>query len=137
MLIIGASGGVGTFAVQIAKAFGAEGTGVCSTTKLDLVRSIGANHVIDYTHDEISDSGQRYDVILDIAGNRSLSALRRALTNRGTLVITGGETGGRWLGGTPAVGLSKQTPSAPRAELPTGTWPAAEWSGGSIPATGT
>ena len=100
VLITGASGGVGTFAVQIAKAFGADVTGVCSTTKVDMVRSIGADHVIDYTQAEIADRGQRYDVILDIAGNRSLSALRRALTPRGTLVIAGGETDGRWLGGT-------------------------------------
>ncbi len=100
VLIIGASGGVGTFAVQIAKAFGAEVTGVCSTTKVDMVRSIGADHVIDYTRDDIADSGQRYDVILDIGGNRSLSELRRALTPKGTLVITGGEGGGRWLGGS-------------------------------------
>lgn len=100
VLIIGASGGVGSFAVQIAKAFGAEVTGVCSTTKVDLVRSLGADNVIDYTHAGIADDGQRYDVILDIAGNRSLSALRRALTPRGALVITGGETGGRWLAGS-------------------------------------
>ena len=100
VLIIGASGGVGTFAVQIAKAFGAEVTGVCSTSKVDLVRSLGADHVIDYTHEDIGKSGQRYDVILDTGGNRSLSQLRRALTPRGTLVIVGGETGGRWLGGS-------------------------------------
>jgi NADPH:quinone reductase-like Zn-dependent oxidoreductase len=99
VLIIGASGGVGTFAVQIAKAFGGEITGVCSTGKVDLVRSIGADHVLDYTRDRISDGGRRYDVILDIAGNRSLSQLRRALTKGGTLLIVGGETGGRWLGG--------------------------------------
>ena len=99
VLVIGASGGVGTFAVQIAKAFGAEVTGVCSTGKVDLVRSIGADHVLDYTRDQISDGGRRYDVILDIAGNRSLSELRRALSKRGVLVIVGGETGGRWLGG--------------------------------------
>ncbi len=98
-LIIGASGGVGTFAVQLAKAFGAHVTGVCSTTKLDLVRSIGADHVIDYTRDNFAETGQRYDLILDTAGNRSLSDLRRALAPRGTLVIVGGEEGGRWFGG--------------------------------------
>jgi len=98
-LVIGASGGVGTFAVQIAKAFGAEVTGMCSTSKVDLVRSIGADHVIDYTRADITDGAHRYDVILDIAGNRPLKQLRRALMPRGTLVIIGGETGGRWLGG--------------------------------------
>ena len=99
VLIIGAAGGVGTFAVQLAKAFEAEVTGVCSSTKVDLVRSIGADHVIDYTRDDFAENGQRYDLILDTAGNRSLSHLRRALVPRGTLVIVGGEGGGRWLGG--------------------------------------
>ena len=99
VLIIGAAGGVGSFAVQIAKAFGAHVTGVCSTTKVDLVRSIGADDVIDYTRDDFAETGQRYDIILDIAGNRSLSHLRRALGPRGTLVIVGGEGGGRWFGG--------------------------------------
>ena len=99
VLIIGASGGVGTYAVQLAKAFGAEVTGVCSTTKVDMVRSIGADHVIDYTRADFADGEQRYDVILDIGGNRSLSQLRRALTRKGTLVLVGGEDGGRWLGG--------------------------------------
>nr|MDQ5819414.1 NAD(P)-dependent alcohol dehydrogenase [Actinomycetota bacterium] len=92
VLIIGASGGVGTFAVQIAKAFGAQVTGVCSTTKVDMVRSIGADHVIDYTREDFAEGEQRYDLILDIGGNSSLSRLRRALTPQGTLVITGGET---------------------------------------------
>src|SRR5215217_1174315 len=100
VLVIGASGGVGTYAVQIAKAFGAHVTGVCSTKKVDMVRSIGADHVIDYTRDDFAEGDERYDLILDIGGNSSLSRLRRALNARGTLVITGGETGGRWLGGT-------------------------------------
>jgi NADPH:quinone reductase-like Zn-dependent oxidoreductase len=100
VLIIGASGGVGTFAVQLAKAFGTEVTAVCSTTKVDLVRSLGADHVIDYTRDDFAQGEQRYDVILDIGGNASLARLRRALAPKGTLVIAGGETGGRWLGGT-------------------------------------
>jgi NADPH:quinone reductase-like Zn-dependent oxidoreductase len=98
VLIIGAGGGVETFAVQIAKADGAEVTGVCSASKAELVRSIGADHVIDYTREDFVDDRNRYDVILDIAGNRSLSDLRRALTPRGTLVIVGGEDAGKWLG---------------------------------------
>ena len=100
MVIVGASGGVGSFAVQIAKAFGAEVTGVCSTAKVDLVRALGADHVIDYTREDFADGQHRYDVILDIGGNRRLSHLRHALTPRGRLVIVGGETDGRWLGGT-------------------------------------
>jgi NADPH:quinone reductase-like Zn-dependent oxidoreductase len=99
VLIIGAAGGVGSFAVQIAKAFGAAVTGVCSTRKVDLVRSLGADDVIDYTRDDFAATGRRYDLILDIAGNRSVSQLRRALAPRATLVIVGGEGGGRWLGG--------------------------------------
>ena len=99
VLIIGAAGGVGSFAVQIAKAFGAHVTGVCSTTKVDLVRSIGADDVIDYTRDDFAATGRLWDLIIDIAGNRSLSHLRRALAPRGTLVITGGEGGGQWFGG--------------------------------------
>jgi NADPH:quinone reductase-like Zn-dependent oxidoreductase len=98
VLIIGAGGGVGTFAVQIAKAEGAEVTGVCGTAKTELVRSIGADHVIDYTKEDVTDGRNRYDVILDTAGNRPLSDLRRALTPQGTLVIVGGEGGGNWLG---------------------------------------
>jgi len=100
VLLIGASGGVGTYAVQIAKAFGANVTGVCSTTKVEMVRSIGADHVIDYTREDFAEGDQRYDLILDIGGNSTLSRLRRALASRGTLVIVGGEGGGRWLGGT-------------------------------------
>jgi NADPH:quinone reductase-like Zn-dependent oxidoreductase len=100
LLIIGASGGVGTYAVQLAKAFGAEVTGVCSTTKVDMVRSIGADHVVDYTRDDFAEAERRYDVILDTGGNAPLSRLRRALTPTGTLVIVGGETDGRLLGGS-------------------------------------
>jgi NADPH:quinone reductase-like Zn-dependent oxidoreductase len=100
VLIIGASGGVGTYAVQIAKAFGAHVTGVCSTAKVEMVRSIGADHVIDYTREDFAEGDQRYDLILDIGGNSTLARLRRALAQQGTLVIVGGEGGGRWLGGT-------------------------------------
>jgi NADPH:quinone reductase-like Zn-dependent oxidoreductase len=99
VLVIGASGGVGTFAVQLAKAFGAEVTGVSSTAKVDLVRSLGADHVLDYTRDDYLDGSQKYDLILDIAGNNGLSTLRRALTPKGTLVIVGGEEGGDLTGG--------------------------------------
>jgi NADPH:quinone reductase-like Zn-dependent oxidoreductase len=99
VLVIGASGGVGTYAMQLAKAFGAEVTGVCSTTKSDLVISIGADRVIDYKREDFADGQQHYDLIIDIGGNSSLSRLRRALTPKGRLVITGGEGGGKWLGG--------------------------------------
>ena len=97
VLVIGASGGVGSYAVQLAKYFGAEVTGVCGTAKADLVRSIGADHVIDYTRADYADGQRDYDLILDIGGNSRLSRLRRALTPRGTLVIAGGE-GDRWTG---------------------------------------
>jgi NADPH:quinone reductase-like Zn-dependent oxidoreductase len=99
VLVIGAAGGVGTLTVQIGKAFGAEVTGVCSTTKVDLVRSLGADEVIDYTRDDFTDGARRWDVIVDTAGRRPLSELRRALTPKGTLVIVGGDGGGRWTGG--------------------------------------
>ena len=99
VLIIGASGGVGTYAVQIAKALGAEVTAVCSGAKAEVVRSIGADRVLDYDRDDFAGDGHRYDVILDIAGNSTLSRLRSALTPAGRLVIAGGETDGRWLGG--------------------------------------
>jgi NADPH:quinone reductase-like Zn-dependent oxidoreductase len=98
-LIIGAAGGVGTHAVQLAKAFGAVVTGVCSTPKMELVRTIGADEVIDYTREDFTDGTRRFDLILDTAGRRPLSRLRRALKPQGTLVIVGGEGGGRWLGG--------------------------------------
>ncbi|AHH95573.1 NAD(P)-dependent alcohol dehydrogenase [Kutzneria albida] len=100
VLVIGAAGGVGTFAVQLAKAFGAHVTGVCSTGKVDLVRSIGADEVVDYTREDFTG---RYDLVLDTAGNRPLPRLRRALTPKGTLVIVGGEGGGRLFGGVDRV----------------------------------
>jgi len=99
VLVIGASGGVGSYAVQVAKARGADVTGVCSTAKLDLVRSLGADHVIDYTREDFADGTRSYDLILDIAGNPSLTRLRRALTPAGTAVIVGGEEGGDFSGG--------------------------------------
>lgn len=99
VLVIGAAGGVGSFAVQLAKAFGAEVTGVCSTSKVDLVRSLGADDVVDYTHEDFADRAHRFDLILDTAGNRSVTHLRRALAPRGTLLIVGGEGGGRWFAG--------------------------------------
>jgi NADPH:quinone reductase-like Zn-dependent oxidoreductase len=99
VLVIGASGGVGTYAVQLAKAFGAQVTGVSSGSKLDLVRSLGADHVIDYSAEDFAQRESEYDVILDVGGNSKLSRLRRALSPTGTLVFVGGETGGKWLGG--------------------------------------
>jgi NADPH:quinone reductase-like Zn-dependent oxidoreductase len=100
VMVIGATGGVGSFAVQIAKAYGATVTGVCRAARADLVRSLGADEVIDYTRDEIDSHGPRYDVVIDTAGDRPLSLLRRALTPRGTLVLVGGGyTKGRLLGG--------------------------------------
>ena len=99
VLIIGASGGVGTYAVQLAKAFGAEVTGVCGPKKVDLVRSIGADRVLDYTREDFVDGVTHYDLILDIGGNSHLSRLRRALAPSGTLAIVGGEEGGKLIGG--------------------------------------
>ena len=98
VLIIGASGGVGTFAVQIAKSFGATVTGVCSRRNVDLVRSVGADEVIDYTQEDFTHGGQRYDVMLDLVGSRSLSDCRRALTPRGTYVLVGVADMDRWFG---------------------------------------
>lgn len=100
VLVIGAGGGVGTFAVQLAKAFGAHVTGVCSTSKTDLVRSIGADEVVDYTREDFADKAGRYDLILDSAGGRPLPHLRRALAPKGTLVIVGSEEEGQWVAGT-------------------------------------
>jgi NADPH:quinone reductase-like Zn-dependent oxidoreductase len=105
VLINGAAGGVGTFAVQIARSFGADVTGVCSTRNVDLVRSIGADRVIDYTQEDFTRSGQRYDLMLDMIGNHSLSDCRRALRPEGILVLVGGPDNGRWLG--PLAGLLK------------------------------
>lgn len=94
VLINGASGGVGTFAVQLAKAFGASVTGVCSTRNVDLVRSLGADRVIDYTREDFARDAARYDVVLDLVGNRSLAECRRVLTPTGTLVLGGGGVSG-------------------------------------------
>jgi NADPH:quinone reductase-like Zn-dependent oxidoreductase len=98
VLIIGASGGVGTFAVQIAKSFDAEVSGVCSARNVDMVQSLGADHVIDYTQEDFTQSGQKYDLIFQLAGTRSPSECRRALTSKGTLVLSSGESDGRWIG---------------------------------------
>lgn len=99
VLVFGTSGGVGSYAGQLARVFESEVTAVCSTSKLGYVRSLGADHVLDYTSQDFADGTHRYDLILDIAGNSPLSRLRRALTPGGTLVIVGGEEGGRWTGG--------------------------------------
>ena len=110
VLINGASGGIGTMAVQLAKAFGAEVTGVCSSRNVDMVRSIGADHVVDYAREDFTRSEQRYDLVLDTVGNHSLTAFRRALVSRGTLVIVGGG-GGRWFG--PAAQVLKAIVASP------------------------
>ena len=98
VLINGASGGIGTFAIQMAKSFGAEVTAVCSTRNAELVRSLGADVVIDYTKEDFTDGDRRYDVMLDLVGNRSLADCRRALASRGTYVLVGVEDMGRWFG---------------------------------------
>jgi NADPH:quinone reductase-like Zn-dependent oxidoreductase len=112
VLVIGASGGVGTFAVQLAKALEAQVTGVCRTSKVDLVESLGVDHVIDYTREDALNGSRRYELILDTAGRRPLTQLRSALTERGTLVIVGGEGGGRWAGGfvQRQIGAAVQSP---------------------------
>ncbi len=99
VLVVGASGGVGTYAVQLAKALGADVTGVASTSKLEMVRSLGADHVIDYTTTDFADGDHAYDLVLDIGGRSGIARLRRALTKNGTLVIVGGEDGNRFTGG--------------------------------------
>ncbi|MFD9969948.1 NAD(P)-dependent alcohol dehydrogenase [Streptomyces sp. NPDC059011] len=106
VLIVGASGGVGTFAVQIAKALGADVTGVCSTGNTDLVRSIGADHVVDYTVDDFTRHGRRYDLVLYLAGTQTPLACRRALTPEGTLVVISGDAKGRWLGAVGRIAMA-------------------------------
>ncbi|MFC7387438.1 NAD(P)-dependent alcohol dehydrogenase [Sphaerisporangium rhizosphaerae] len=98
VLVNGAAGGVGTFAVQLAKAYGAEVTGVCGTGNVELVRSIGADHVVDHTRDDVTRAGRRYDLMVDMAGNHTLSAIRGVLTPKGVLVAVGGPVKGRWIG---------------------------------------
>jgi NADPH:quinone reductase-like Zn-dependent oxidoreductase len=105
VLVNGAAGGVGTFAVQIAKAFGAEVTAVCGTSHVDMVRSIGADRVVDYTAEDFSRTGQRYDLLVDMAGSRTLSEYRRLLTRKGKLVAVGGPDNGLWI--APLIGPVK------------------------------
>lgn len=119
VLVLGASGGVGTYAVQIATALGGIVTGVASNDKLDLVQELGASRAIDYRTDDPLTEPRRYDVIIDTGGNRRLRDLRRALTPTGTLVIVGGENGGRWLGGTDRQIRAKLTSLATRQRLTT------------------
>ena len=119
VLVLGASGGVGSYAVQIAVALGAEVTGVASGDKLDLVRSLGARHATDYRSGDPLDGATRYDVIIDTGGNRKIRDLRRALTPKGTLVIVGGENGGRWLGGIDRQLRAKLTSAFTRQRLTT------------------
>ena len=116
VLINGASGGVGTFAVQIAKALGADVTGVCSTTNVELVRSLGADHVIDYTRTDFTTTGDRYDVILDNVEAQPLSETRRALTREGTLIPNSGE-GGRWIGPLGRIATARATSVFTRQRL--------------------
>ena len=124
VLIVGASGGVGTFAVQVAKSFGAEVTGVCSARNLDMVRSIGADHVIDYTQEDFTQGNEKYDLILDNIGNRSLSQTRRALAPNGTLLANGTPIHG-WFGGlghvtkTMALSLFVKQQGRPFVSFPT------------------
>ncbi len=114
VLVIGASGAVGSIAVQLAKAFDAEVTGVCGPRDLDLAKSLGADHVIDYTSEDFADGTRRYDVILDVFGRTPLRRLRRALTRTGTLVIVGGE-GDRWIGGLQRqIGAALLSPFVPQ-----------------------
>lgn len=109
VLVNGAAGGIGVYAVQIAKSLGAEVTGVCGPGKADLVRSLGADHVIDYTTDDFTESDRRYDFILDNVGNKSLSECRRVLAPRGTLIPNSGTAGGRWVGPLPGMGRAAIT----------------------------
>jgi NADPH:quinone reductase-like Zn-dependent oxidoreductase len=127
--ITGAGGGVGSYAVQIARAMGAEVTGVCSSSKVDLVRALGAAHVIDYTREELTAAGRTYDAIIDLAGSRAVSTLRHALAPAGTLVNLGGEGGGRWLG--PDSGRDPRAhrgPLARKVRDPDGARPGVSWS---------
>ncbi len=117
VLVTGASGGVGSYAVQLAKALGANVTGVCSTAKMELVRSLGADHAIDYTLNDFADGGRRYDLILDFAGNPTLSRLRRALSATGTAVIGGGEQGGNVIGMGRQLRALAISPFLPRQRL--------------------